>query len=432
MDDKKTGYISEFDVKKYVRERLLEIKDEDEHRVAKQVLYDGLYRMSEVFEKRFENLFERISEEMESPINEYEIAILLATKGKELFSNLFFAVSDEDITENDSKEHSKADKGLSYERIYLDAPDSVCRDFQDGKKIRISFVSMGEQKIIYAKLKRSNCYIEELVKLHDAFSYNGITWNTVNSVYLERFFDIDLSEVPGDARDIEIDYGAYKSYVKKELYPLWNIEKTVFKSNDFLSPSKDGLYFEHEIPIKEQSLIALRLINAQEGMVGIRQEDRKIIVKTYKESYENVKGYHIFNIRATGEEVPHNLISNRRKYGFLGRYANRSRVVIHTKAEIHKKIEELDISEYVQLKFCQRIDVGGCTDIARKDLIEADMNKFLGGDLLPLDERPTILFGFVRCSQSNLCEAMIRYALSQIQMDFDEYRCVGVIESSYE
>ena len=177
--------------------------------------------------------------------------------------------------------------------------------------------------MICAGVKRTRSYIEELIKLHEAFSYNGISWNTVNSVYLERFFDIDLSEVPADARDVEIEYGACESYVKRDIYPLWNIEKTVFKSNEFLSPSRDGLYFEHEIPIKEEGLVALRLISAQEGMVGIRQEARRIIVKSCEESYRDIKGYHILNIRASGEELPAGLISNPTQ---IGRASCRERV----------------------------------------------------------------------------------------------------------
>ena len=57
------------------------------------------------------------------------------------------------------------------------------------------------------------------------------------------------------------------------------------------------------------------------------------------------------------------------------------------------------------------------------------MNSFLGADLLPLDKRPVILMKFKKRSDSSLCEAMVRYTLSQIQMDFDEYRCVGILEN---
>ncbi len=274
--------------------------------------------------------------------------------------------------------------------------------------------------------------MDELEQLYEAFSYNGLRWNTVNTVYFDRFFDIDLSKLPEGARDVEVDYGEYETYIKKDVYPLWNIRKTVFKSNEFLSPSRDGLYFEHEIALKEDGAVSLRLIQADEGIVGVRREDKKIIVKSYSKEAFDVEGYYIFNIRKTGEELPVDLISNKREYGFLGRYANECRVVVHTKAQIHKQIEELNISEYVILKYCNRIDIQEKTEVTKDNIIEADMNRFLRGDLLPLDERPTIVLGFVRNSESNLCEAMVRYAISQMQMEFDEYRCVGIIESSYQ
>lgn len=35
------------------------------------------------------------------------------------------------------------------------------------------------------------------------------------------------------------------------------------------------------------------------------------------------------------------------------------------------------------------------------------------------------------CSDSNLCEGMVRYAVSQVGLGFDEYSCVGVLENSY-
>ena len=47
------------------------------------------------------------------------------------------------------------------------------------------------------------------------------------------------------------------------------------------------------------------------------------------------------------------------------------------------------------------------------------------------DERPKLILRFLRNSDSNLCEAMVRYAISQLQISFDEYICIGVLENSY-
>ena len=97
------GYLDEFDVKKYVKKRLLEIKDEDEYALAKSVLYDGLYKMSEVFEERFKSLQKKVYDELESQEESYEIAILLLSKNENTFLRMFFPISDLDVIEDKAR-----------------------------------------------------------------------------------------------------------------------------------------------------------------------------------------------------------------------------------------------------------------------------------------------------------------------------------------
>jgi len=108
--------------------------------------------------------------------------------------------------------------------------------------------------------------------------------------------------------------------------PVWVFkdERNVFKSSTFLSPSKDGLYYEREMVKQSNKEIILRLVLKTEGMVGIRHEEEKIIVKSYEESYSDLEGYNIFDIRYTKEELPIGLISNKRKEGMLGRLLNKN------------------------------------------------------------------------------------------------------------
>lgn len=263
----------------------------------------------------------------------------------------------------------------------------------------------------------------------ETFSYNGLRWNTVNTAYLDRFFDIDLSGLPQNARDVEVDYGKYADIIEEELYPVWNIEKNVFKSSTFLSPSKDGLYYEREMIRQKDKEIILRLIQKTGGMVGIRQEEEKIIVKSYEESYSDLEGYNIFDIRYTKEELPIGLISNKRKEGMIGRLLNKAKEKIHTEAEIERIIEELDIGEYVSLKSCERLATNKA--FLEEMKILPDMNNFTNENFQLTDESPKLILRFLRNSDSNLCEAMVRYAISQLQISFDEYICIGVLENSY-
>ena len=430
------AYLDEFDIKKYVKDRLSEIKEEDEYALAKSVLYDGLYRMSKVFEERYKSLYKRVYDELESKEESYEIAILLLSKNENVFLRMFFPISDSDVLEDkergvkedytESKDYNES-KDL-IKTVYLNATDTVCKDFLQ-EKIRVSFTNNGETHTLSVQPKKALRYRKEVGKLYETFSYNGLRWNTVNTAYLDRFFDIDLSKLPQNARDVEVDYGKYADMIKEELYPVWNVEKTVFKSSTFLSPSKDGLYYEREMVKQRNKEIILRLVQKTEGMVGIRQEEEKIIVKTYEESYSDLEGYHIFDIRYTKEELPTGLISNKREDGMIGRLLNKTEEKIHTEAEIERIIEELDIGEYVSLKSCERLPVR--KEVSEESRILPDMNNFSSSDFPLTEESPKLVLWFLRNSDSNLCEAMVRYAVSQLQISFDEYICVGVLENTY-
>ena len=422
--------LDEFDIKKYVKDRLSEIKEEDEYIFAKSVLYDGLYRMSEVFEERYKSLYKKVYDELESKEESYEIAILLLSKNENTFLRMFFPISDLDVIEDkeaDIKEECMEDKN-SIKTVYLNATDSVCKAFLQ-ENIRVSFTNNKEKHTLLVQPKKALRYRKEVGKLYETFSYNGLRWNTVNTAYLDRFIDIDLSGLPQNARDVEVDYGKYADIIEEELYPVWNIEKNVFKSSTFLSPSKDGLYYEREMIRQKDKEIILRLIQKTGGMVGIRQEEEKIIVKSYEESYSDLEGYNIFDIRYTKEELPIGLISNKRKEGMIGRLLNKAKEKIHTEAEIERIIEELDIGEYVSLKSCERLATNKA--FLEEMKILPDMNNFTNENFQLTDESPKLILRFLRNSDSNLCEAMVRYAISQLQISFDEYICIGFLENSY-
>ena len=426
--------LDEFDIKKYVKDRLSEIKEEDEYVFAKSVLYDGLYRMSEVFEERYKSLYKKVYDELERKEESYEIAILLLSKNENTFLRMFFPISDLDVIEDKEadikegcKEECMEDKN-SIKTVYLNATDSACKAFLQ-ENIRVSFTNNKEKHTLLVQPKKALRYRKEVGKLCETFSYNGLRWNTVNTAYLDRFFDIDLSGLPQNARDVEVDYGKYADMIEEELYPVWNIEKNVFKSSTFLSPSKDGLYYEREMIRQKDKEIILRLIQKTGGMVGIRQEEEKIIVKSYEESYSDLEGYNIFDIRYTKEELPIGLISNKRKEGMIGRLLNKAKEKIHTEAEIERIIEELDIGEYVSLKSCERLATNKA--FLEEMKILPDMNNFTNENFQLTDESPKLILRFLRNSDSNLCEAMVRYAISQLQISFDEYICIGVLENSY-
>ena len=151
--------LDEFDIKKYVKDRLSEIKEEDEYVFAKSVLYDGLYRMSEVFEERYKSLYKKVYDELESKEESYEIAILLLSKNENTFLRMFFPISDLDVIEDKKadikegfKEECMEDKN-SIKTVYLNAADSVCTAFLQ-ENIRVSFTDNKEKHTLLVQPKK--------------------------------------------------------------------------------------------------------------------------------------------------------------------------------------------------------------------------------------------------------------------------------------
>ena len=71
-------------------------------------------------------------------------------------------------------------------------------------------------------------------------------------------------------------------------------------------------------------------------------------------------------------------------------------------------------------------------EVCRREHIVKGLDKNLTNENFQLtDESPKLILRFLRTGDSNLCEAMVRYAVSQLQISFDEYICIGVLENSY-
>ena len=81
-----------------------------------------------------------------------------------------------------------------------------------------------------------------------------------------------------------------------------------------------------------------------------------------------------------------------------------------------------------------RISVSGYEILgggAAKDMLEGDMNSFIGTQVFTGDRRSLLVFRFRKEGETPydyLYGSQIRYILSQLQMEFMEYRCVGVAE----
>ena len=93
-----------------------------------------------------------------------------------------------------------------------------------------------------------------------------------------------------------------------------------------------------------------------------------------------------------------------------------------TEAELYRKIEELDIADYIEIKG-YRIEESG------KGFPEEEgMDWFAGNSLFPMEGRRILLLNFAEKEKGNyLNDSMVCFAVSHLQAQIGEYRCIGAL-----
>ncbi len=180
--------------------------------------------------------------------------------------------------------------------------------------------------------------------------------------------------------------------------------------------------------------VRFRIERADSGeeILSMRYEKNKIMLKTEKEQLENVFLYRLRQAEpemSVGYRYP--ILSNRRNDNLTARYLHRMGNFLQTPMELNRKIEEMSGDHKITVLDYEIIDgTEESFPMADKMLLSGDMNEFAMGGVFSKDTRRILLFRIKRAEQEAggyLYESQIRYILSQMQMEFLEYRCVWVV-----
>lgn len=222
---------------------------------------------------------------------------------------------------------------------------------------------------------------------------------------------------------MKIDFGVYEESVRYDMIPLWNVESIRFDSANFMMPCMDGICYEHEFSLQDTEKGDGYLIRANEDILEIRHEEGKIIIKSEKETFEGWQALHIVQ-RETEKSLNYDfpLLSNHKKDSFFRRNAEKTGVQLMTKTDLFRRIMELDIGGYMEVTGYEI-----CED-AKHFPARESMNPFILDELFPMEGRKVLLLKFEEKTPGHyLNDSMVRFAVSQIQTEIGEYRCVGVI-----
>ena len=418
-----------FDYGKYIQERLREIDDLDERREAKTLLTEGLGRMAAWSEERYAALEERVQRELDAPWRPFHtFTTIIERKDYDPISSFWTPLCMEDLQAGHGQE--------TCETVYLAAGEAACRAFLAAGVVEAQDTQTGQ--CIRLTVRRPARYQACLARLYALFSGNHVPWQTVHMGHLERFFDlVPEGAENGEQGNGQTERGSRRRYrfqderwagcILQGMIPLWNVRQIPVRSREFRVPCIDEAYYEHAFYLpEEKGQTDGYLAQAGDGILSIRYEKDKIILKARQDTLEDIS---VFRLCQAGPEPSagyrYPVLSNCRLDSLAARYLQKSGRFLQTPAELGRKVQELAGSYGMEMAGCEILER------AEEGFLSGDMNDFAGARVFTDDRRKILLIRIRRDGKYQddyLYEAQVRYILSQLQMEFMEYRCMGVVE----
>lgn len=427
-----------FEFERYIEERVREIDDLDERGLAKEILLKGLGTAISVMERKYQALEQRIYEELDFTGKQYEIVTTIIMKEHyDATNRTLFPVKDADLQENTLKKVLSTEKENYLGTIFFRIGEKELEEWKHERQVFAVWKDESRNGTPFTvSIRPARRYLEEIKQMYQTFQDNMISWETVNVGYFERFFDIfidrDVLQLKGvdgknetsvNLSELEIQWDKLAGDIVYGMIPLWNVERVSFDSERFKEATIEGIYYEHEINIDDWVETDGYLIEKNKDILEVRHERKKIVVTSTQEEFHGWMVLHFTqNETIRSLDYQEELLTNRRRDTFLGRFSacagNNNPM---TKAELFRRVMDLDIREYIEI-----VGYEICDTLPETPLPEG-MNWFMEGGLIPVNCRRILLLHF-RPLQPNhyLTDSMINFAVSSLQMNFSEYRLVGV------
>ncbi len=426
---------SEFDMKEYIKKRMLEISNPDERRLFKEVVGEVLLSLYEYNEKSYKALEQRVLSERTLLQDRYAVSITLTDSKLYDSTDTFMHpicpedVSRTEISYQDIKTALSQKEPLKLYSVFLEESASRISGLLGQKEKLFHGLIKTEKREYRASffVKRNQNYMKKVEELYYIFGINYLSWSSVCTAYLNKMLDVylyDSEPMKGkeDILEIQVDFEEYASQIRYDMIPLWNLESMSEKTSTYPSPGIDKINFEHQIFSERlDSRCEYLVCNTDVEITNIhRRNDDLFIICPLEQPCE----WQLYQVnRGTGKErYPYPILSNQYKDSFSGSITEIFRKSIKTKGEMARLVESFDYGDYVAFSDFYISDGVSETCI----LQNYNMDGFIQDEIRMDDVKKVLVIQFsVRNPACYLNEDIMSFLVTQVQKIFPEYLCVG-------
>ncbi|MFF2484389.1 normocyte-binding protein [Paenibacillus sp. NPDC058071] len=432
-------------MKDIVADRLSRMEDLEQRKLLKQLM-NGLFNgIVEYQEQMNETLERRIFEELEDDEDKHDIFATVCRRDDiDPIHDFLYPMLPEDaappvIELNRIIQCLGQGEEMRLHTLFMQCSHSQLNKLLAGKRtFRGVLETTGGACAIEVRVARSSRYTAQIERLYDVFQQNGVPWKTVNHPYAYKFVDLILTgsdripESSEEVLELRIDLEHYDRFKRNDIVPLWNIERLELKNSGFPVPAADRINFEHVMSLRKTGASHGYLVDGDEE--NIRYIKRSADELTVVSPQERSGVWNVWKLTQPGltplSKVGYPLYSNRRKEGFIGKYARKQAAVVRATGELMRVVHSFEAAEVLELA-AAAVDhaPAGATAGPSGSGATYGMNPFISDNIrseagkkrLKLTFRPRGASG----EHDYLLSDLMSFLVSEIQMYFPEYRCEG-------
>ena len=429
-------------IKEIIRTKLSDMEDLKERSQLKKILKEVFMPLVEYQKEMHMQLEERVFNEVEDEVEEYNIYSTLVPRNKlALLDGLLFPILAKDQTKKVDGEEL-CEKIINGERavvakIFLKKSQVEIAKLKDeGRVFKGQIVTAERDYNINLKLEYNTDYLAQEKGLYNIFLENRIKWRTINNPYIRKFFNLvissyseeieDLSEIQEINFDLEELEGAkYSDYI-----PVWNIKRVYEDGEGFPIPAQDKVHYDHEIilenlgfehgylvvPREDNELVAVKKCRDETG-------DKLVITSDSDQTVEWEIMQVVQKAQPWNEDFEFELLTNEKKDEFMNKMLQKNYKNIRTFAELNRLANSYKVSNKLKLEEIEILDkLSG-------DSYSYDFNCFIEDEIRLNSQQEIMVLKFSGAnSLGYLKYDILSFIVSEIQLSFPEYLCKGVFK----
>ena len=430
------------DMKHYISQRLNDMKSLHEKEMLRDIMEDIFIPLYNHTEAQYDQLETRVKNEMPLIAESFVIWNTVMPRENAQGNPYMFPMLDEDLKMPEIEMSGLLDRlrhegEIRLDSVFIQADYLVCRELEGNKEIfKGALKVQGDNFQIGIRLKPSKRYVQCIENLYKLFVSNSIPWQTVNSPYVFKMFDVVMVRIDANEQNLSqykksntfatgytIDCGKYEQCMHKTVIPVWNITRQILKSEDFPLAALDKVNYEYVFDLTEQGTEHGYLADYRNAdIVAVRREESTLIVTSSSKTGVKWVIYKVAKRKEYATDIfKYDLMNNAQSDSFTARMMAYYGTIIKSNAELHRLLASYDVSEYITLDSIQV--VSGMIDGETYEV-----NRFIKDEIRDQTVSKSLLMKFKPIKRNSyILRDVMSFLVSQTQIIYPEFNCVGVL-----